>query len=63
MCYAHTRPGSPRADWEQLATHLELVAAGNDLLDGAADFAEAFGARQWGEILGRWHDLMKRYTG
>jgi CRISPR-associated endonuclease/helicase Cas3 len=51
--YAHTREGLPTADWEPLATHLAKVAS------SASDFAEVFGARHWGDILGRCHDLGK----
>jgi CRISPR-associated endonuclease/helicase Cas3 len=51
--YAHTLPGRPPADWETLADHL------NKVKDSASTFAEAFGARVWGEVLGRCHDLGK----
>ncbi len=52
-CYAHTRKDHPPADWETLAAHLDKVA------HSASIFAEAFGARLWGEVLGRCHDLGK----
>jgi CRISPR-associated endonuclease/helicase Cas3 len=51
--YAHTLVDHPSSDWEPLGAHLEKVAR------SASTFAEAFGARQWGEILGRYHDLGK----
>ena len=51
--YAHTLADRPPADWETLAAHLEKVA------DSASAFAESFGARPWGEVLGRCHDLGK----
>ncbi|HBI41401.1 MAG TPA: CRISPR-associated endonuclease Cas3'' [Planctomycetales bacterium] len=51
--YAHSLPGRPPADWETLADHASAVAA------LARDFAAAFGAAEWGELLGRWHDLGK----
>lgn len=51
--YAHTLADLPPTDWEPLAAHLDKVA------DSASTFAEAFGARDWGEILGRCHDLGK----
>lgn len=51
--YAHSLVGQPQADWEPLATHLDEVAI------TAARFAEAFGGSQWGEIVGRCHDLGK----
>jgi CRISPR-associated endonuclease/helicase Cas3 len=51
--YAHTLPDRPPADWETLADHL------NKVKDSASNFAEAFGARPWGEVLGLCHDLGK----
>lgn len=51
--YAHTRPGHLSIDWEPLEVHLDKVAR------SAADFAEAFEARLWGEVLGQCHDLGK----
>jgi CRISPR-associated endonuclease/helicase Cas3 len=51
--YAHTRPGLPPADWEQLSTHLDKVA------ESTAMFSDEFGAQAWGEILGSCHDLGK----
>jgi CRISPR-associated endonuclease/helicase Cas3 len=52
-CYAHTLAGRPRDDWEPLADHLDKVA------ESASIFAEAFGAKDWGEMIGRCHDLGK----
>ncbi len=51
--YAHTLEGRPRAGWEPLEEHLTQVA------ELAGQFAAAFGAAAWGEILGRCHDLGK----
>lgn len=51
--FAHTLSGHPPADWEPLAAHLDKVA------HSASTFADAFGARSWGEALGRCHDLGK----
>ena len=59
--YAHTLPHpATRAGWEPLARHLEWVADGDGrTFAGSADFAAAFGAAEWGRLLGRWHDLGK----
>lgn len=51
--YAHTLEGRPRDEWEPLEEHLAQVA------ELAGQFAAAFGAGVWGEILGRCHDLGK----
>ncbi len=51
--YAHTLADSPTSEWEPLGTHLDKVA------NSASTYAEAFGAREWGEVLGRCHDLGK----
>jgi CRISPR-associated endonuclease/helicase Cas3 len=51
--FAHTLSSHPPADWEPLAVHLDKVAY------SASTFADAFGARSWGEVLGRCHDLGK----
>lgn len=52
--FAHTLP-PPRsiADWEPLEKHLDGVSR------KAAEFAGAFGAAEWGSVVGRWHDLGK----
>jgi CRISPR-associated endonuclease/helicase Cas3 len=52
-CYAHTLAGRPPDEWEPLADHLDKVA------ESASTFAEAFGAKNWGEVIGRSHDLGK----
>lgn len=51
--YAHTLADRPSSDWEPLGVHLDKVA------HSASTFAESFGARLWGEVLGRCHDLGK----
>jgi CRISPR-associated endonuclease/helicase Cas3 len=51
--YAHTREGFPPSSWEPLSDHLEKVS------QTSADFADAFGGRFWGDVLGRCHDLGK----
>jgi CRISPR-associated endonuclease/helicase Cas3 len=51
--YAHTREGFPPSSWDPLSVHLDKVA------QSAADFADAFGAPLWGDVLGRCHDLGK----
>jgi len=55
--YAHTHP---MRDWEPLEEHLRLVAEGDgQAFPGAAGFAEAFAAADWGRLAGWWHDLGK----
>lgn len=58
--YAHSTNG-PIDAWEPLEEHLRMVAEGDVSLGvaGAADFADAFGAADWGRVLGWWHDLGK----
>jgi len=61
--YAHSRSYSdetpyPVSEWELLHTgtgdgHLEKVA------ELAASFADKFGAAEWGQLAGLWHDLGK----
>jgi CRISPR-associated endonuclease/helicase Cas3 len=51
--YAHSVEGRPPAAWEPLPVHAEAVAR------LAARFADALGARAWGELAGQWHDLGK----
>lgn len=51
--YAHTRCGRPPSEWEPLEEHLARVR------DQAGKFADAFGAKAWGELAGWWHDLGK----
>ncbi len=57
--YAHAIGETPGRDWERLEDHLELTAGGEGRFSGAAGFAEAFGAKEWGRLLGLWHDLGK----
>src|SRR5207244_1646597 len=52
--YAHTLPDRPKSEWETLDVHAGHVS------EYARSFAGAFGASNWGELLGRWHDLGKR---
>jgi CRISPR-associated endonuclease/helicase Cas3 len=54
--YAHSLPGRPDSEWQPLAEHLRNVSK------LAGDFAAAFGAREWGELAGLWHDLGKYST-
>lgn len=54
LFYAHTLPAPASMDeWETIDAHLDKVA----LLAG--EFCSAFGARAWGDTLGRLHDLGK----
>ena len=57
--YAHTLESRPPEEWEPLEAHLRLTAEGAGSFPGAAGFAEAFGCRDWGRVLGLWHDLGK----
>ena len=59
MQFAHVRVGSQGLEKEPLEAHLELVANGDAATLGAARFAAAFGAGEWGHIAGLWHDLGK----
>jgi len=51
--YAHSLPGKQKGEWEPLGRHLQAVS------ELAAAFASAFGAREWGRLVGAWHDLGK----
>ncbi|NLT35921.1 MAG: CRISPR-associated endonuclease Cas3'' [Gaiellales bacterium] len=51
--YAHTLPNRPPEEWQPLGDHLLNVA------ELAGTFAAAFGAEEWGHIVGQWHDLGK----
>lgn len=51
--YAHSKEGAPVEKWQKLETHLKNVAG------LAGEFADVFGARQWGYVAGLWHDLGK----
>lgn len=58
--YAHTLPPPHcREEWEPLWEHLRRVAEGAPGTPGAAAFAAAFGAEEWGRLLGWWHDVGK----
>lgn len=54
--YAHSLPEQPLEQWEPLPDHLQLVAR------YATTFAEKFGAQDFGQVLGMWHDLGKYST-
>lgn len=55
--FAHSLPNTSQSCWELLERHLSEVA---DLGGGAlAGFAAAFGAAEWGRLLGLWHDVGK----
>ena len=51
--YAHSKEGKPREEWHRLEDHLKKVA------EMARDFANDFGAGEWGYLAGLWHDLGK----
>lgn len=51
--YAHSLAARPTTDWEPLEHHLRDVA------ELASDFATAFKASDWGDLLGWWHDVGK----
>lgn len=51
--YAHTLKDQPKEFWEPVPKHLADVAA------LAGDYASAFDARAWGDLVGHWHDLGK----
>jgi CRISPR-associated endonuclease/helicase Cas3 len=53
VIYAHSLKDRPESDWEPLDTHAAAVAK------LAREFASAFAAGDWGELLGLWHDLGK----
>ncbi|RMH17516.1 MAG: CRISPR-associated endonuclease Cas3'' [Acidobacteria bacterium] len=53
LVYAHSLDGAPESAWHELRDHLEATG------ELAARFSEAFGAGDWGRILGLWHDLGK----
>jgi CRISPR-associated endonuclease/helicase Cas3 len=55
--YAHSLPRVPHERWETLAEHATAVA------DLASSFAAVFGAGDWGQLLGLWHDLGKLQPG
>lgn len=52
--YAHSLPGNPnQEEWQLLDQHLHNVG------ELSAEFAEPFGAAEWGRIAGLWHDVGK----
>lgn len=51
--YAHSVPGAPQSDWEELGTHLSAVAT------QAAEFAAAFGCAELARHAGVLHDIGK----
>ncbi len=51
--FAHSVPGAGQEHWEILEDHLAAVA------ERAREFASKFGAAEWGEAAGLWHDLGK----
>jgi CRISPR-associated endonuclease/helicase Cas3 len=51
--YAHSLEGKPPSEWQLLDEHLKNVA------EMTAEFADCFGAPEWGSMLGRNHDLGK----
>lgn len=51
--YAHSLAGMGTPDWEDLDTHLAVVAS------RCEQFTSVFGGGNWGTILGRCHDLGK----
>ena len=51
MAYAHSQ--NPRGEWHGLVDHLRAVA------ETTAEFADVFGARDYGYWLGLWHDVGK----
>ncbi|PDO10535.1 MAG: hypothetical protein BLM47_06580 [Candidatus Reconcilbacillus cellulovorans] len=53
LFYAHRTDRPDKSDWQLLRDHLRRVAE----LSGS--FADAFGAREWGEAVGLLHDLGK----
>ncbi len=52
MHYAHSLPGRPTAEWQELEEHLVATA------DAAEGFAASF-APGWGGLAGLWHDAGK----
>jgi len=51
--FAHSLPGRPESEWEDLEAHLRAVAG------RAEEFAAAFDAGEWGRLAGLWHDVGK----
>lgn len=53
---AHSKIGRPEDEWEPLEQHLAEVAR------LAERFGEPFGARDWAQLAGLWHDIGKYST-
>jgi len=51
--YAHSKEGKPPSEWQLIEEHLKNVA------EMAREFADSFGAGDWGYLAGLWHDLGK----
>ena len=51
--YAHSLEGKDPDEWEPLEDHLQAVAR------RASIFADKFGAANWGNLAGLWHDIGK----
>ena len=51
--FAHSKPGCPTGEWHTLEDHLKSSAC------RAREFADVWGAGQWGFLAGLWHDLGK----
>ena len=51
--YAHSKPGIPEEEWQELREHLQNTAF------SAKEFASIFGAGDWGETAGLMHDIGK----
>lgn len=51
--YAHSLEGRPQSEWQTLDAHLAAVSS------NAGTFAAAFGAGEWGEAVGGYHDAGK----
>jgi CRISPR-associated endonuclease/helicase Cas3 len=51
--YAHSKENLPESQWQTLDAHLTNVST------IAGIFAASFGAREWGTVVGRLHDLGK----
>lgn len=53
IAYGHSRSDALEHEWEHLIDHLRNTAT------CAREFADAFGAGEWGELAGLWHDVGK----
>ena len=51
--FAHSLPEKPKDEWQLLEDHLKNVSK------TAADFADSFGAKEWGRCVGVLHDAGK----